>query len=112
MKIIYELGDKVSFSKHLVKNEGPNLERMQEEEEIDYYEYEKYKMIEHNEETGIIVGKRLIGKTSHLSYEENQFDSDFRWVCVDTVYQPVYLIATNMAGFKRVREEDVKIAGE
>lgn len=113
MKIVYELGDKVAFSKHLVKNEGLNLEKLLEENDDIYdYQHEKYKTVEHNEKTGIVVGKRLIGKTSYLSYEENRYNDDFKWVCTDTDYQTVYLVATNMAGLNRVREEDIKIVGE
>lgn len=113
MKIIYELGDKVTFAKHLVKNEGPNLDKLVEDNDDIYdYQYEKYKTIEHNEKTGMIVGKRLIGKTSHLSYEENTYTGEFRWLCTDTVYQTVYLVATNMAGLNRVREEDIRIVSE
>ncbi|TYS14292.1 hypothetical protein FZC78_19250 [Rossellomorea vietnamensis] len=111
MKIIYELGDKVKFSKHLIKNEGPNLEKLLEDDEIVDYQHHKYKAIEHNEMTGMIVGKRLIGKTSYLSYEENTYTSEFNWVCTDTIYQTVYLVATNMAGLNRVREEDIKFIG-
>lgn len=113
MKIIYELGDKVSFAKHLVKNEGTDLDKLVEDNDDVYeYHFEKYKTIEHNEMIGIIVGKRLIGKTSYLSYEANNYTDEFKWVCTDTDYQTVYLVATNMAGFNRVREEDIRIVGE
>lgn len=112
MKVIYELGDRVSFSKHLVKNEAPNLEKLLEEDEVYEYDFQKYKYVEHNEMSGIIVGKRNIGKTSHLSYEENSYNNEFNWVCTDTDYQTVYLVATNMSGFNRVKEEDMSIVGE
>jgi hypothetical protein len=106
------LGDKVTFDKHLVKgSSGVDWHNMTKEQEKELYDNDfivikKLVEKEHEPRRGIVVGKRRVGIESHLQYYDNPNGSE-GLSCDHTVYETVYLIACNLNGFYKVRDEDI-----
>jgi hypothetical protein len=106
------LGDKVSFNRHLIKNLNGKAFEDNEGEPV---EYEKRLIKELNKpKEGIIFGKRRVGKVSTFQYQEyvNHFGEiyeDGRWEYIETQYETVYLIACNLSRTYIVQLEDLQI---
>lgn len=111
-----KLGDQVQFKKYLAKAEGQGvyfeqLTKAQEEmlEDDCFITVKKLIEKEFSEfKTGIIVGKRLVGIESYL-VEAQDWNGEYldRFVCQDTIYENIYLVACDLRGFYRVREADL-----
>ncbi|SET95299.1 hypothetical protein SAMN05421676_11240 [Salinibacillus kushneri] len=110
-----KLGQKVKFSKSLSKNQGygVNYQYMTEEqkrelEEYGYIKLERFLEREHKEKEGFVCGKRNIVTTAWLEEIENPY-SEWDLVQTDDVFETVYVIACDMRGLYRVREDDLEV---
>jgi hypothetical protein len=116
------LGDKVKFTKVLVKShehmpDNPDLmtpEQKQKWEESDPVLVQKrvIKELEKAKE-GIVVGKRRISVDNLLDWVEGDFylgdyAPDGRYHSIETTFETVYLVACNLKGFQYVRLEDLR----
>lgn len=55
---------------------------------------------------GIVVGKRNLGVSSLLNWYDNEYVTP-HWRSIETTYETVYLVATNLRGFYKVPENEL-----
>lgn len=110
-----KLGTKVKFNKSLSKQSGYGVDysNMDEEqkkslEDNCYIKLERYKLRQHNDKQGFICGKRDIVTTALLEEIEDPYKG---WYLAQTdeTRETVYVVACDMKGLYRVREEDVEV---
>lgn len=110
-----ELGTKVKFKQSLSKQRGyfVDYEHLTKEEERQLKEDEyinliRYKLREHKEKQGFICGRRDITSSAIL---EEVYDDYAGWKLVQThgKFETVYVVACDMRGLYRVREEDLEV---
>jgi predicted AAA+ superfamily ATPase len=108
------LGDKVSFNRHLIKNLGGKAFEDNEGEPV---EFEKRVIKELNKpKEGILYGRRRVGKVSMFQWQEyvNHFGEiyeDGRWEHTGTQYETIYLVACNLSRTYMVRPEHLQLLG-
>jgi hypothetical protein len=112
-----KLGDQVKFKKCLVKSgESASFGYLKKEQEKQLEDecFIKIKKVTEKElkecKTGILVGKRRIGIECFLEEAQN-YNGDFldRFNCFETIFTYVYLVACDLKGFYRVKEEDLEV---
>lgn len=113
-----KLGQKVKFSKSLSKQSGygVNYQMMTEKQKQELASCDgivlvRYKVREHNIKQGFICGRRNIVTTAELTPCEPEY-GDERLQQTKTVWETVYVVACDMRGLYRVREEDLELAEE
>lgn len=111
-----ELGTKVKFNQSLSKQTGyyVNYERMTEEEEKQLNENGcinviRYKPRKHKEKQGFICGRRNITTAALLELELDDPYRDAHLVQTQVKFETVYVVACDMRGLYRVREEDLEV---
>lgn len=115
----FKLGEKVKFSKSLkdTGNNGyPSVEYLSEEEVQLFNEEIVINVIfkapvEHKEMTGIVVGKRRISTNTdfELCQDYHPYQEDREFISVSHNFEIIYLVACNLAGFKRVIPGDLEV---
>ena len=108
-----KLGDKVEFSISLTKTNMPfyDLEELTPEQKKDleedgYLVYRRWQERKHETKQGIICGKRKI--TTKVILEEVE-DPYRGWHLFPSISkeETIYLVATGLNGFYRVKEQDL-----
>jgi hypothetical protein len=110
------LGQKVTFTTVLVKPQNKNCIDIDTAVELELDEVNIEKLVAKNldePKQGIVVGIRNVGVKSTLSVVEkdpwhSREDNDFHLVCRHTEMVKVYLVASNLSGFHKVRVDDVE----
>ena len=109
------LGTKVKFNRSLSKQSGYGVhyEFMTEEqkkalEDDGHINLIRYKLREHNEKEGFICGRRNIVTAALLEEVEDPYRG---WHLMQThkKEEMVYVVACDMRGLYRVREEDLEV---
>ncbi|MEC1373382.1 hypothetical protein P9D39_03530 [Heyndrickxia oleronia] len=112
-----KLGQQVRFKKCLIKgHDGASFNYLtpkQEKELENTCQLKIRKLVEKEfgqHKTGIVVGKRRVGIETTLEEAQNH-EGDFldRFSWYDTTYDTVFLVACNLKGFYKVREEDLEV---
>ena len=112
----FELGQEVVFT-HSLKSTGrsvdSNIEYMEEELynqlQEDWVNVRFKERVEHKEMKGIIVGKRRITTNGNFTINQDEYGDEH--LERDIIQMTVFLVACNLAGFKRVFPEDIKVVG-
>ncbi|MDQ0412689.1 hypothetical protein [Mesobacillus stamsii] len=113
---MFKLGQEVKFNKRYVKSgeSVPNEVDYMNEEQKEKWEngedilIEKLKMEDLGEyRAGIVVGKRNVGISSLLTWHDNEYVTNPHWKSIETTYETVYLVATNLKGFHKVPEKEL-----
>lgn len=103
-----KLGQKVSFTRHWVKNES-EWQQMRDCDNL-HYDYKKLVPADILPKVGILVGKRNYATISHLFWDENGRVNEIgeRWVWYQTTVEPFYLVACDLTRFYKVKESDLQ----
>lgn len=113
---MFKLGQEVKFNKCYVKagDSVPNeVDYMNEDHKRKWEEGEniairKLKINDLGEyRAGIVVGKRNVGVSSLLTWYDNEYVTNPHWRSIETRYETVYLVATNLRGFYKVPENEL-----
>jgi len=109
------LGTKVEFSKSLSKQNGyfVDYERLTEGQEKELEENCYIKLLRwserlHDNKQGFICGKRTIATETMLEQIEDEY-SGWQLASTESKYEMVYLVACDMRGLSRVREQDLEV---
>ena len=111
-----KLGDRVKFRKSLVKTGDSVIfgymteDQEKELEDKGYIELVRWQVKDPQKELeGILCGKRRITISNTLEYDDNPYRTEEGLVSVDSVEETVYLVACDLRGFYRVKEEDLEV---
>lgn len=110
-----KLGQKVKFIKSLSKQSGYGVDygnmtelQKQEMEDNGFIELKRFKERVHNEKLGFVCGKRFITSKAVLEEIEDPYRG-WHLAQTDATYEEVYVVACDMRGLYRVREENLEV---
>lgn len=105
-----KIGDKVSFSKSLAKNNKIPFdataitdEQQQLYEDNGSFQVDRYIAKEHSLKEGFVAGKRNICTKFNMTCSDDY--DDLLVPCGKQIYEEIYLVAINMNGFHKVKKE-------
>lgn len=117
----FKLGDKVKFSSSLKDTGNSGFFR-----DLDYLNDEESKKfedevvinvvfkapVEHEEMTGVVVGKRRISTNTdfEICQSYHPYEEDRQFLDVRHNYETIYLVACDLRGFKKVLPRDLEVA--
>lgn len=113
---LFKLGQEVKFNKCYIKageSVSNEVDYMSEEHKSKWEEGEdipirKLKINDLGEyRAGIIVGKRNVGVSSLLTWYDDEYVKSPHWRSIETTYETIYLVATNLKGFYKVPENEL-----